>query len=174
MKSVRNGGILTSYLYNGMGQRVAKMGAAGETTYYVYDEQSHLVGGYDTFGKAIEETVYLGDLPVAVLTGTASAAPIGPAARTSVAYVYADHINTPRMLTRASDNKVVWEWDNADPFGLYHPDENPSRLGVFTYNPRFPGQYYDKETNLHYNYYRDYDPQTGRYVQSDPMGCAAG
>ncbi|WP_187363519.1 RHS repeat-associated core domain-containing protein [Massilia frigida] len=50
------------------------------------------------------------------------------------------------------------------------PDENPNRLGNFTFNLRFPGQYYDRETNLHYNYYRDYDPQTGRYVQSDPIG----
>ena len=37
-----------------------------------------------------------------------------------------------------------------------------------------PGQYFDKETNLHYNYYRDYDPAIGRYVQSDPIGLRAG
>ena len=37
-------------------------------------------------------------------------------------------------------------------------------------NLRFPGQYYDAESGLHYNYFRDYDPETGRYVESDPMG----
>jgi RHS repeat-associated protein len=38
---------------------------------------------------------------------------------------------------------------------------------------RFPGQYGDKETNLAYNWMRDYDPSTGRYVQSDPTGLEA-
>jgi RHS repeat-associated protein len=44
----------------------------------------------------------------------------------------------------------------------------------FIYNPRFPGQYYDAETGLNYNYFRDYDPATGRYVESDPIGLNGG
>jgi RHS repeat-associated protein len=44
----------------------------------------------------------------------------------------------------------------------------------FIYNLRFPGQYYQAETGLNYNYYRDLDPQTGRYVESDPIGLKAG
>ncbi|NHZ67261.1 RHS repeat-associated core domain-containing protein, partial [Massilia genomosp. 1] len=78
------------------------------------------------------------------------------------------------MITRTPDNKIVWRWDNGDPFGLTPPNENPSGVGTFTFNLRMPGQYYDKNTNLFYNYYRDYDPQTGRYVQSDPIGLGGG
>jgi RHS repeat-associated protein len=54
------------------------------------------------------------------------------------------------------------------------PDENPSGLGALEFPLRFPGQYFDKETNLHYNYFRDYDPSIGRYEESDPVGLYAG
>ncbi len=46
--------------------------------------------------------------------------------------------------------------------------------GSLTVNLRFPGQYFDQETGLHYNYFRDYDPETGRYVESDPIGLDGG
>jgi len=45
---------------------------------------------------------------------------------------------------------------------------------IVVYNLRYPGQYFDGEMGLNYNYYRDYDPATGRYVESDPIGLAAG
>jgi RHS repeat-associated protein len=68
----------------------------------------------------------------------------------------------------------VWRWDQAEPFGVNVPDENPSGLGVFEFPLRLPGQYFDKETNLHYNTRRDYDPSIGRYGESDPTGLKAG
>ncbi|WP_323506200.1 MULTISPECIES: RHS repeat-associated core domain-containing protein [unclassified Glaciimonas] len=89
-------------------------------------------------------------------------------------YIYADRSNTPRVITDASNNQMVWRWDQGDPFGILPPSENPRGIGNFTYNPRFPGQLYDRETDHFYNYYRDYDPQLGRYLQSDPIGLAGG
>jgi RHS repeat-associated protein len=165
METASSAGITTRYRYNGRGERVVKTSSAG-STYYVYDEQGHLLGEYDATGTPRQETIYLGDLPVAVIKPGVP----GPA----VYYVYADHLHAPRVLTRASDQQMVWRWDHADPFGLTPPDENPNSLGTFTYNLRFPGQVFDRETNDHYNYFRDYDPQLGRYIQSDPIGLVAG
>jgi RHS repeat-associated protein len=84
-----------------------------------------------------------------------------------------DHLNTPRLIAD-DQQRTVWRWDNTDPFGGNPPDENPSGLGTFEFPLRFPGQYADRETNLHYNYFRDYDPGVGRYVQSDPIGLMGG
>jgi len=165
----------TTYLYNGQGQRVTKVDLNGTSTSYVYDPDGRLVGEYDQAGTPIQETIYLGDMPVAALKPTATAMTSGKMSPpTELFYVYADHIHTPRTITRASDNRMVWRWDSADPFGLQYPDEEPSKLARFIYNARFPGQLFDKETNNHYNYFRDYDPQTGRYLQSDPIGLNGG
>jgi RHS repeat-associated protein len=68
---------------------------------------------------------------------------------------------------------MVWRWDS-DAFGTTAANENPAGVGVFSYGSRFPGQYYDAETGLNYNYFRDYDPSAARYVQSDPVGLLAG
>jgi RHS repeat-associated protein len=94
----------------------------------------------------------------------------GSGATTEVYYGYADQIDTPRLIVRSSDNQAVWRWDGADPFGAAQPNGNPAGLGAFVYNPRFPGQLYDQETATHYNYFRNYDPGIGRYMQFDPIG----
>lgn len=94
------------------------------------------------------------------------------AGETAVYYIHTDQINTPRVITN-QNQAVVWKWDS-DGFGSAPPNEQPGTAPAFVFNPRFAGQYFDRESNLHYNYYRDYDPQLGRYVQSDPIGLDGG
>ena len=79
---------------------------------------------------------------------------------------------TTRRVTRPSDNKLMWTW-YSDVFGADLPNENPASGGTFKYNPRFPGQIYDSHAGLNQNYFRDYDPAIGRYVESDPIGLSA-
>jgi len=147
-----------TYQLNALGQRVAKT-MSGTTTRYHYDANGNLIG--ETTGTPHRDYAWLGDLPVAILEGT------------SQYYIHPDHLDTPRVVTNAA-NTIVWRWDS-DPFGFFPAAEDPDGNGqLFTLNLRFPGQYFDKETNLHYNYFRDYDPQTGRYVESDPIGLRAG
>ena len=67
----------------------------------------------------------------------------------------------------------MWAWE-PEAFGNTLANENPSNLGNFAYNLRFPGQYHDQETGTYYNYFRDYDPANGRYTTSDPIGLQGG
>jgi RHS repeat-associated protein len=150
-------------IYNALGQLIEKSGSS--TTVLMYDMAGHLVGEYGAGGSLIEETVWLNDLPVATLRPNGSGI--------SIYYVHADQLGAPRLVTRPADNVVLWRW-GADPYGTAVPNPNPNGQGAFTYNLRLPGQYYQAETGTHYNYFRDYDPQTGRYIESDPMGLRAG
>lgn len=69
----------------------------------------------------------------------------------------------------------MWRWDQAEPFGNNPADEDPDANSVaFDLPLRQPGQRYDAETGLHYNYFRDYDPSLGIYKQSDPIGLEGG
>jgi len=158
-------GFSTFYRYNALGQRVRKNDGFNNT-HFVYDEAGHLLGEYDTTGALVEEIVWMNDIPVATIRPNGGS--IG------FFYVHTDHLNAPTKLTRPTDNVVVWRW-NHDAFGvgLSNPDPDGNGQQVI-FNLRFPGQYYDSETGLHYNYFRDYDPKTGRYVQSDPIGLDGG
>lgn len=153
----------TAYHYNGLGERVLKTGrgTVNGPVHYVYDEDGKLLGEYDKLGAIHQETIWLYDRPVGVVTGT------------DILYVYADHLNAPRVLTDTT-NKTVWLW-NGDAYGVGATHQDPDQDGVkVVYNPRFPGQYFDRESGLHYNYFRDYDPRVGRYVEADPIGLVGG
>lgn len=154
----------TKYLYNAFGQLIEKSGNGG-TALLMYDEAGHILGEYSSAGALIQETVWMGDTPIATLQPNGSSI--------AIYYVHTDHLGTPRKITRPADNGLMWRWD-PDTFGSVTPTTNPAGLGVFIYNLRFPGQYYQAETGLMYNYYRDYDPQTGRYLESDPIGLRGG
>lgn len=67
-----------------------------------------------------------------------------------------------------SGGSTVWQWKNDNPYG------NNMAQGTIEFNLRFSGQYYDSESGLNYNINRTYDPETGRYLQSDPIGLAGG
>jgi len=160
MKTLVKAASTTTYDYDASGQRVKKSGGPAGTVHYVYDEDGKLLGEYDATGAVVREYVWLGDVPLAVLTAS------------DTLYVHADHLNAPRAVVNSA-NQLRWRW-TGDPFGMLPPEDNPSGLGVFTLNLRLPGQLYDIESNLHYNYFRDYDPSLGRYVESDPIGLGGG
>lgn len=90
-------------------------------------------------------------------------------------WIHNDHLGRPLALTDEAGD-VVWRLANTDSFGnAASIDEDPDNNSVnLTFNLRFPGQYFDQETDLHYNYFRYYDPSIGRYIESDPIGLKAG
>ena len=124
--------------------------------YYLYDESKNFIGEYDNGGTTVSEHIYLNGQVVGLVKDN------------QLYYVHTDQIGTPRLITNTS-NGIVWKWSNSDPFGRNLPN-----IQTIEYNKRFAGQYFDKESNLHYNYHRTYNPTTGRYIQSDPIGLAAG
>jgi RHS repeat-associated protein len=148
--------VLATYSHNAFRQRVKKT-VGGATTLFAYDEAGNLAGEYSGAGVRVAEHVYLGNLPIGVAFSGSPA----------INAVHADYLGTPRVITNGAT--VVWKWESKDPFGANLPS-----VQSVVYNQRFPGQYYDNENGLHYNWHRTYDPSLGRYVQPDPLGLAAG
>jgi uncharacterized protein RhaS with RHS repeats len=99
----------------------------------MYDEAGHILGEYTASGALIQETIWMGDTPIATLQPD-------PVSGVDIYYVHTDHLGTPRKGTRPSDNGLMWRWD-PDTFGSVVPNTNPAGLGAFSYNMRFPGQY---------------------------------
>ncbi len=143
------GSTLATYTYNGRGERVKK--DSNDIIYYHYDLAGQLIAETDITGATQVEYIYLDGQPLALITNG------------SIHYYHNDHLGTPQQMTDQSQN-ISWQADY-NPFG-----KATMTRETITNNLRFPGQYYDAETNLHYNYFRYYDPALGRYITSDPIG----
>jgi RHS repeat-associated protein len=150
---------------------------------YVYDEDGTLVaqtltGGAQTSWGQSARYIYLptasGPMPVAAIYGTKHYA------------IQSDHLNTPRRLIQ-SDGQVAWQWAYSA-FGDEQPTIAKNRfanlalnqsfgsttVAAVTFNLRYPGQYFDQESSLHYNGHRSYCANCGRYTQSDPIDLQGG
>ncbi|MDF4024647.1 RHS repeat-associated core domain-containing protein [Luteibacter sp. PPL201] len=154
-----NGATVGVYTLNALGQRVQKV--VGTTiTRFDYNEASQLLS--ESTGTTSRDYVWLGDVPVGIIDRTGTT--------TSVAFVHADGLGTPRVVTNATGT-VLWQWPYAsNPFG----EMSPTSATGYVLNLRFPGQYFDAESNLNYNVNRDYEAASGRYLKSDPIGLGGG
>lgn len=159
---------LREYQYNAKGQQVVKKSGATRI-YSIYDEQGNWLGDYDEMGVPRNQAIWFNNQPIGLLAGSSAAAE-------RLKYVQVDHLGAPRAVIDPVRNVAIWEWDaSGEPFGNSPPNEDPDGDGTaFSFDLRFPGQRHDSVSGLNYNYFRDYDPASGRYVQSDPIGLAGG
>lgn len=186
----------SAFIYDSNGNTIAKMDTTG-TTGYTYNYANRLTrvdfpgGGYaeykyDVRGRRIEKNIngtitkylYDGDLLIAEYDASDilqrnyfyGAGDINPSIlyeESNVYFFHHDHLNTPQVITDESGT-IVWETEYKS-FG-----ETTITTETVSNNFRFPGQYYDQESGLHYNYFRCYDPNTGRYLREDPIGLYGG
>lgn len=157
IERIQNGSTGIYNVYNPLGQRIQK-NSGNAKTYYVYDEQGLLTGEYDANNNPIREYIYLAGQPIALLSSQLNS---------KVLQIHSDHLGTPRAVTD-KDNAVLWRMEG-DQFGNVSPQISTIKMPL-----RHAGQYHDSETGLFYNWYRFYDPKSGRYVTSDPIGLQGG
>lgn len=163
-REVKQGGVVTmNYRYNGRGEQVRRF-VGSTNTYTVFDEAGRWLGDYATPTTPIRQAIWLDDLPVGVLVGAGSSQKLH--------YIEPDALGTPRVVIDPARDVPVWTWDlRGEAFGNDAPNQDPDGDGTqFVFDMRFPGQRYDAASSLNYNYFRDYDAISGRYVQSDPIG----
>ncbi len=164
LSAVRDGQgeLIAEYSYDPFGRRVKKTvydppGANPETTWYVYSDQG-LMAELDENGNQLDFYLFPPD-------GLWSTDPILRRSEGSYFYYQTDHLGTPQQLIDRAGNLVHSREMRA--FGEVAQSGMEDRW-------RFPGQLESQETGLYYNYFRDYEPNTGRYVQSDPIGTLGG
>jgi RHS repeat-associated protein len=158
----------TRYYYDPFGRRVAKSDAFAATVFgWDGNRMSH-----EARGSRVSEYLYEPEsfVPLAKLEASSDAPPAGGPAGGS-ARVYHFHVNqigTPQELT-APSGEVVWRV-TARAWGNVLVEE----VAEVEQPLRFQGQYHDAETGLHYNRYRYYDADVGRYASCDPISLRGG
>lgn len=165
LTAITKAGQTTSYSYDAGGQRVSKSNAAApaQARLFLYGSSPELLGEYAQDGTAIQDVVWFDGQPLIVM---------GQVNSNEVFFSYSDHLGALRILVDRSGAER-WRWI-AEPFGSTAAEPAPAGLAAVAFPLRFPGQYFDGETGLNYNYFRNYDSTVGRYIQSDPIGLAGG
>jgi RHS repeat-associated protein len=165
-----NGVVAGQYSYNALGQRTHKLRTTATGTVqfvYHYDLGGRLIAETRPNGTLVRSYLWADDEPVAQIQNKPALA------AEELVYLHTDALGTPRLATDATQT-VVWRFES-QAFGTGKPETDPDGNGVGTQvRLRFAGQYYDAESGLHYNWNRYYDPRTGRYVTSDPIGLEGG
>lgn len=160
----RNGSEIAHYGYDPLGRRISKT-VGGGTTWYLYSEQG-LIAELDQNGLLQQS---YGWQP-GQLWGTSPLWTAYGSSQEKADYhnIVSDHLDVPKI---AIDSNGLPSWKGrSEAFG-YTVLEINNRI---VFNLRFPGQYFDDESKIHYNYFRYYDYDTGRYMQSDPIGFDGG
>jgi RHS repeat-associated protein len=160
------------FKYNARGERLAKIDPtnSANNVNFVYDESGHLLGDYNNTGGTLHEYVWLDDTLVGVIAAS-------DGSTSKFEYVETDQAGTPRAVIDPVRNVAIWRWSvTGSTFGDHVPDQDADANGVtWGFQLRYPGQYYDGGSGLpYYNYFRDYESGTGRYVESDPIGLNGG
>lgn len=162
---------IAHYGYDPMGRRITKT-VKGNTTYYLYAAEG-LVAELNEQGEMIKaygwltDTTY-GTSPLWQAEPKEGENTITDLKQAQFHTLITDYLGTPQIAVNAQ-GAISWK-AQAEVFGKTMLDAQ----NKITMNLRFPGQYFDEETGTHYNYFRDYNPSTGRYVQRDPIGLLGG
>jgi RHS repeat-associated protein len=155
-----SGNTIAKYTYNGLGQRVLKE-AEGVITVFNYDFKGNIIAEGLTDGTITKHYIYMGSNRISSYDVTSK----------KFAFYANNHLGAPLIMAKykGGTGPVLWEADYK-PYGEAEVSPDSTEVNNF----RFPGQYYDEETGLHYNYFRYYDPKTGRYLTPDPIGQLGG
>ncbi|MCW8955544.1 MAG: RHS domain-containing protein [Gammaproteobacteria bacterium] len=155
---------------NRFGRSIFNDSVSETVTQYVYGLNGELLAELSATGEVQKEYVYLNGQPLSMVAYTQN--PDGSLAH-QLYYIHNNHLGTPQTLTDETGN-LVWRAEYT-PFGLATVFDDVDGDGqAVSMNVRMPGQYFDGESGFYYNYYRYYDPETGRYITSDPIGLAGG